>query len=120
MKNPRKLTGGFTPAHRRIVFTLPAKYLSGPLDKLVRLFSHLRVITLGNKLKERFAPRRFTLLFHQINDEGKRVLLKGPTRTLCYCHVRPPYAAAFSGFGLALGPAFAFGLATSAAMCLSH
>src|SRR5215471_20372528 len=89
MKNPRKLTGGFTPAHRRIVFTLPAKYLSGPLDKLVRLFSHLRVITLGNKLKERFAPRRFTLLFHQINDEGKWVFLNGPTHTLCHCHVRP-------------------------------
>ena len=51
-------------------FTLTVKYLCGPLDKLMRLFSPVRVITLGNKLKERFAPRRFTLLFHQINDEG--------------------------------------------------
>ena len=53
----------------------------------MRLFSPVRVITLGNKLKERFAPRRFTLLFHQINDEGKWVFLNGPTHTLCYCHV---------------------------------
>jgi hypothetical protein len=80
-----------------VVFTLPAKYLCGPLDKLVRLFSHIQVITLGNELKERFAPRRFTLLFHQINDEGKWVFLNGPTHTLCHCHVCPPYAAALCG-----------------------
>src|SRR6516164_2885092 len=67
----------------------------------MRLFSPVRVITLGNKLKERFAPRRFTLLFHQINDEGKWVFLNGPTHTLCYCHVCPPLCGSF-GLGFSI------------------
>src|SRR5215467_6282707 len=67
----------------------------------MRLFSPVRVITLGNKLKEGFAPRRFTLLFHQINDEGKWVFLNGPTHTLCYCHVCPPLCGSF-GLGFSI------------------
>src|SRR5262252_3040376 len=71
----------------------------------MRLFSPVRVITLGNKLKERFASRRFTLLFHQINDEGKWVFLNGPTHTLCYCHVCPPLCGSFGfGFPICVSP----------------
>ena len=54
----------------------------------------------------------FTLLFHQIDDEGSFSMARRIRFVIVMFALL--YAAAFGGFGPGVGSAFAFGLVTSA------